>query len=114
MATITRFEDLEIWQKARILTKRVFVLSKKENFSLDYRLRIRYFHLLARLWITLPKVLRGEEMLSSGNFSLSRKVQQAKLVPSFIALSISSIFHRKSLKNCFLNMKAYPEKLKIS
>lgn len=39
MATITRFEDLEIWQKARILTKRVFVLSKKENFSQDFRFR---------------------------------------------------------------------------
>lgn len=37
MATIERFEDLEIWQKARILTKRVFILSKKEKFSQDYR-----------------------------------------------------------------------------
>ena len=39
MATISRFEDLEIWQKARVLTKRVFILSKKEKFAQDFRFR---------------------------------------------------------------------------
>ena len=39
MATISRFEDLEIWQKARVLTKRIFILSKKEKFAQDFRFR---------------------------------------------------------------------------
>lgn len=39
MATITRFEDLEIWQLARILSKEVNQLTFVEPIKSDYRLR---------------------------------------------------------------------------
>lgn len=39
MATINKFEDLQIWQLARELSKQVFELSSKEPFSKDYRFR---------------------------------------------------------------------------
>jgi four helix bundle protein len=39
MATIKNFEDLEVWQKARILCKKVFELMQKESFSKDYELK---------------------------------------------------------------------------
>ena len=35
---ITRFEDLECWQEARKLTKTIYEIVKKPNFSKDYRL----------------------------------------------------------------------------
>lgn len=38
MTTIKRFEDLECWQAARELTKYVYKLTKKENFSKDFEL----------------------------------------------------------------------------
>jgi four helix bundle protein len=38
MATIKRFEDLECWQAARELTKYVYNLTKKEEFSRDFEL----------------------------------------------------------------------------
>ncbi len=38
MATITRFEDLECWKEARIFVKLIYSLSKKSNFSKDFRL----------------------------------------------------------------------------
>jgi len=35
MATIKQFEDLIAWQKARILTKFVYDISKYRNFEMD-------------------------------------------------------------------------------
>lgn len=39
MATIKNFEDLAVWQKARVLCKKVFELMQKESFSRDYELK---------------------------------------------------------------------------
>ena len=37
MATWSRFEDLPIWQEARILAKDIYRLTSTEPFSKDYR-----------------------------------------------------------------------------
>ena len=39
MATINRFEDIEIWQKARELSKIIIKLSKETELSNDFRLK---------------------------------------------------------------------------
>ncbi|MCB0736028.1 MAG: four helix bundle protein [Bacteroidetes bacterium] len=39
MATVHRFEDLKVWQKARAFAKEVFILTKKEPFSKDFKHR---------------------------------------------------------------------------
>ena len=39
MATITKFEDLEIWQLARTLSKKVYALTFKEPLATDFRLK---------------------------------------------------------------------------
>jgi four helix bundle protein len=39
MATINRFEDLEIWKKSRELCKLVFKMTKKNEFIKDYALK---------------------------------------------------------------------------
>lgn len=39
MATITRFEDLEIWQLARELSKRIYQLTFSEPIKSDFRLK---------------------------------------------------------------------------
>ena len=39
MATIQRFEDLEIWKKSRILSDRVYPLTFKEPIANDFRLK---------------------------------------------------------------------------
>jgi len=39
MTKITRFEDLQSWQKARQLTNAIYDLTGNANFSRDFRLR---------------------------------------------------------------------------
>lgn len=39
MATIKNFEDLKVWQKARVLCEQVFQLIELEKFSKDYKLK---------------------------------------------------------------------------
>ena len=39
MATFTKFEDIESWQKGRELTRRVYKVSTKPRFARDFGLR---------------------------------------------------------------------------
>jgi four helix bundle protein len=39
MATIKRFEDLEIWQEARKLSKEIILISKNTELNKDFRLK---------------------------------------------------------------------------
>lgn len=39
MGTITRFEDLEIWKRARMYAKEIFELTNKNGFEKDFSLR---------------------------------------------------------------------------
>lgn len=39
MATINRFEDLDLWKKARVMCKNIFIVTKKTAFSRDYGLK---------------------------------------------------------------------------
>ena len=39
MATIKRFEDLEVWKKARLLAQKIYALTFKEPLSEDFRLK---------------------------------------------------------------------------
>ena len=36
---IEKFEDLESWKAARILTNEIYLITKKEKFSKDYGLK---------------------------------------------------------------------------
>ncbi len=39
MATINKFEDLEIWQEARKLAKEIYLISKETDLKTDFRLK---------------------------------------------------------------------------
>jgi four helix bundle protein len=39
MATIQKFEDLKVWQKARDLSNKIYPLTFKEPISLDFRFK---------------------------------------------------------------------------
>ena len=37
MATVKDFEELRIWQDARVLSKEIYAITSNEAFSKDYR-----------------------------------------------------------------------------
>lgn len=39
MATFKRFEDIQVWQKARVLTKRIYEISGQGQLARDFELR---------------------------------------------------------------------------
>jgi len=39
MATFQRFEDMEVWQKARELCQNIFMITERENFNRDFKLK---------------------------------------------------------------------------
>ena len=39
MATIEKFEDLEIWKEARLLSKEIILISKHTELKTDYKLK---------------------------------------------------------------------------
>lgn len=39
MAKIVRFEDIEAWQKARVLTREIYLVSRTGEFARDFGLR---------------------------------------------------------------------------
>lgn len=39
MATVKRFEDLDIWQLSRCLCKKVYEITKREPFAKDFRFK---------------------------------------------------------------------------
>jgi four helix bundle protein len=39
MATIQKFEDIETWQKARVLCNEIFIISKETALASDFKLR---------------------------------------------------------------------------
>jgi len=39
MATFKRFEDIQAWQKARVLSRDIYLITKHGEFSKDYDLR---------------------------------------------------------------------------
>jgi hypothetical protein len=39
MATVKKFEDLEMWRKSRILCTGIFEIMNWEKFSRDYKLK---------------------------------------------------------------------------
>ena len=39
MSAITRFEDLQVWKISRELTRKIYQLTGRGNFSKDYGLR---------------------------------------------------------------------------
>lgn len=39
MGNIERFEDLDIWKQARVFASEIYLLTEKETFSKEYRLK---------------------------------------------------------------------------
>jgi hypothetical protein len=65
MATTRCFEDLEVWQLARELSKNVYrIYTNNENFSKDYKLKEQINAASGSVMDILWRVLNAAEILS--------------------------------------------------
>ena len=61
MATITKFEDLEIWQDARRLSKEIIFISKNSDLNKDFKFNAQIKDSSGSVRTTLLKDLKGME-----------------------------------------------------
>ncbi len=81
MATFTRFEDINAWQKARNLTKEVYVITQNGAFSRDYDLRNQ---------------IRRSTISISANIAEGQGRRTDKEFANFLNISLGSIAETKS------------------
>ena len=65
MATIKRFEDLEIWQEARGLAKQVYLISENSDLNKDYRFKDQ---IKASAGSVMDNIAEGFERSGSSEF----------------------------------------------
>jgi four helix bundle protein len=81
MATFKRFEDIQAWQKARLLTKRVYVTTREGEFATDYDLR---------------RQIRRSSCSIMANIAEGQGRRTDKDFANFINLSLGSVAETKS------------------
>jgi four helix bundle protein len=62
MATINRFEDLEIWQNARKLSKEIIQISVTTDLKNDYKLKDQIKSSSGSIMDNIAEDLRGMEI----------------------------------------------------
>ena len=76
MATITKFEDLEIWHLARALSKEIYSLTFIEPIKSDYRLRDQ---MRGSAGSIMDNIAEGFERGSKRNSLIHWDMQKVKL-----------------------------------
>ena len=65
MAKVEHFEDLKVWQDARMLTGKIYALSRKESFAKDFGFRDQ----ICRATVSIgANIAEGFERRSSNQF----------------------------------------------
>ena len=73
MATIEKFEDLEIWQEARAISKSIIKLAKTTNLERDFKLKDQ---ICASVGSTMDNIAEGFER--NGNLEFRQFLSIAK------------------------------------
>ncbi|MEN8913881.1 MAG: four helix bundle protein [Polaribacter sp.] len=104
MATIRKFEDLEIWQLARQLSQQVLFISKNTELKNDYRFKDQ---IKASSGSVMDNIAEGFER--DGNLEFRQYLSIAKgsvgeVLLNVIAFLIQNILLKKKWSNLLLNV----------
>ena len=98
---ITRFEDIESWKEARILTKKIYRLSKMQVFSRDFGLRDQIQRAAVSIMSNIAEGFDGGSHKAFANF-LTYSYRSATEVQSLLYVALDSEYINESdFQDCF-------------
>ena len=92
--TFTRFEDINVWQKARAITKEIYQITGKQDFAKDYGLKDQ---------------LRRSTVSIMANIAEGHGRRSDKEFANFLNFSMGSIAETKSHLYIFFDLKYISE-----
>lgn len=98
MATIKRFEDLEVWQKAREICNTVSTYIQKYDFSRDFTLRDQIRSSSGSAMDNIAESFKRDGNREFIQFCPFQKVQSEKHAHRLIEFLTTNIFLRKNSK----------------
>jgi len=81
LAKIERFEEIEAWKEARLLTKTVYDLSKGRGFFRDFALRDQIRRAVVSIMANIAEGLSAAAIKSSSNSCRSQKGRARRFAP---------------------------------
>jgi len=99
MATVKRFEDLEIWQIARELENKVFEGTQKGKLSKDYKLKDQMNSAAGSIMDNIADGLERVAGFNLFNFSVYQKVQGMNYNLNYTDAWTENIINKKNLRS---------------
>ena len=96
MATIEKFEDLEIWKEARLLSKEIILLSKNTELKTDYKLKEQIKGSSGSVMDNIAEGFERDGNLEFRQFYQSQKVRRKRPAHRCIEFSIPNISQKKN------------------
>jgi hypothetical protein len=98
MSTIDRFEDLEAWKLARLVTGLIYTSSGAGNFGRDFALRDQIRRASISIVSNIAEGLSEMGTRSSSNSSQWQKAHAVRFERNFIWRLIRNTFQKQSLR----------------
>ncbi|NNE98977.1 MAG: four helix bundle protein [Pyrinomonadaceae bacterium] len=95
MPTFRRFEDIDAWKKARILTKEIYLMTSTTGFSRDFRLRDQ---------------IRRSTVSISANIAEGQGRRSDREFANFVNIALGSLAETKSHQYMALDLKFINQK----
>lgn len=99
MAIVKRFEDLEVWQKARILSNEVYSITNTGDLKEDFGLKDQIRNSSGLVMDNIADGFKEEVKRNFYNFYLSPKPLQERLGHNYIVSRIKTILKMRNLMN---------------
>lgn len=106
MASFKSFEEIEAWQKARLLTKKVYPITNSGSFAKDYSLRDQIRRAVVSIMSNIPEGFGRGGSREFLQFLSMAKGSAAEVISHFIvAMDLGYVSQREVLADFFLSQK---------
>ena len=101
MATITRFEDIQAWQEARVLSKQIYHLSSVGAFAKDYGVRDQIQRATISIMANIAEGFDCESNIEFGRFLGYARRSAAEVQSLLYAAYDLGYINEVNFRECF-------------